>query len=344
MAASHTGNQDSMPRGTIGLGELIHAFEITNRTLNRSPKTTAWHSSNLRLFKDFLAARGSSLAISDIGIQEAREYILYLQERKRYVGHPLTPTRDERLSPRTVRAHVESLKAFFSWLFAEGYTESNKLKRLRFPAVPRRYVEVLNAEEIGRILASIDQSNPMGLHNMPVVVTLLDTGLRLAELVSLKFADARVEQGYLKVMGKGSRERMVPIGVSTQRLLLRYIYQARPQPSLAQESNVFLADTGRPLTINCVRLMLERLGRQSGVPRLHAHLCRHTFATNYLMNRGDIFTLQQILGHSSLEMVRRYVILSSEFVIGQHSRFSPLDTMHPKVNRRPRRRLSSRSS
>jgi site-specific recombinase XerD len=161
-----------MPRGNTGLGELIHAFEITNRTLNRSPKTTAWHSNNLRLFKDFLVAQGSSLAISDVGIQEAREYILYLQERKKYMGHPLTPTRDERLSPRTVRAHVESLKAFFSWLFAEGYTESNTLKRLRFPAVPMRYVEVLNAEEIGRILASIDHTTTMGLRNMAIMVTL----------------------------------------------------------------------------------------------------------------------------------------------------------------------------
>lgn len=327
LQTKQTRKYGSTPRGRVDLGGLIHAFEVTNRTLNKSPKTTAWYSNNLRLFKDFLMRHGYSLTIDDIGLEEAREYVLYLQERKKFEGHPLTPARDERLSPRTVQAHVETLKAFSAWLFEEGYTESNQLARLGCPKVPKRYVDVLSEDEVRRILSCINTEGVVGMRNAAMVTTLLDTGLRLAEMVSLKKADAHIEQGYLKVMGKGSRERVVPIGVSTQRLLLRYGYRARPEATAPSVDNLFLEANGRPLTVNCVRLMLERLGKRSGVTRLHAHLCRHTFATSYLLNGGDVFSLQQILGHSSLEMVRRYVTLASAQVTVQHRKFSPMDRM-----------------
>ena len=144
---------------------MIHAFEIRNRTLNRSPKTTAWYSNNLRLFKDFLVANGYSLAIGDIGIQKVREYIVYLQQRKRFQGHPLTPVRDQQLSPQTIRSHVETLKAFFTWLHVEGYTRDNRLEKLAFPKVPKKYVDVLSEEgkRVARLqewlLASISVRN-----------------------------------------------------------------------------------------------------------------------------------------------------------------------------------------
>ena len=169
---------------------------------------------------------------------------------------------------------------------------------------------------------------------------LLDTGVRCKELGDLKVSDVHINQGYLKVMGKGARERTLPVGSMMSNALAEYLRACRPA---SRSENVFLTETGDPMTVGGIQLMIKRLGRRCAVSRLHAHLCRHTFATNYLMNGGDIFTLQQILGHSSLEMVRRYVNLSSEYVIGQHNRFSPLDTMHPRINRQPRGRLSSRS-
>ncbi|MFC1926827.1 tyrosine-type recombinase/integrase [Chloroflexota bacterium] len=92
--------------------------------------------------------------------------------------------------------------------------------------------------------------------------------------------------------------------------------------------NVFLSSSGLPLTDNSVKLTFARLSKRSGVKRLHAHLCRHTFATRFLMNGGDVFTLQQILGHSTLEMVRRYVNLVSSHITIQHRKFSPLDRLN----------------
>jgi site-specific recombinase XerD len=141
-------------------------------------------------------------------------------------------------------------------------------------------------------------------------------------------ADAHIDEGYLKVMGKGAKERIVPIGSMAQKILLRYIYHFRSASLAAEDDRVFLTLDGRAMSDDAVQLMIRRLARKSGVRRLHAHLCRHTFATNYLVNGGDVFTLQQILGHTTLEMVKRYVNLASAHVRVQHRKFSPMDRMN----------------
>jgi integrase/recombinase XerC len=328
LAKGRSGRWEHIAKDKASLEKLIHAFEVRNRTLNRSLKTIAWYSNNLRLFERFLKAKGYSAELGRVGLPEVRDYIFYLQDKSRYEGHPLTPTKDEKLSPHTLRAHVETLKAFFSWLYEEGYAETNRLEKLKFPRVPRKYVDVLTAEDVRKVISYLDHNTALGARNVAIITTLLDTGIRVAELANLKLGDAHIEQGYLKVMGKGARERVVPIGVSAQRSLLRYLYYLRPEPSRSDVYSFFLTAEGRPLTVGCVQLVLKRAGRASGVSRLHAHLCRHTFATSYLMNGGDVFSLQQILGHSSLEMVRRYVTLASAQVTVQHRKSSPMDRMN----------------
>jgi site-specific recombinase XerD len=112
-----------------------------------------------------------------------------------------------------------------------------------------------------------------------------------------------------------------------QRALQRYIVRYRARPAYAGVENVFLSAQGIPLTGNSMKLAFARLAQRSGVRRLHAHLCRHTFATRFLTNGGDVFTLQQILGHSTLEMVRHYVNLAASDIIINHRRCSPLDRL-----------------
>jgi site-specific recombinase XerD len=120
----------------------------------------------------------------------------------------------------------------------------------------------------------------------------------------------------------------VPIGNNAQKALQRYLFRHRTRPAHTRIENVFLSVHGTPLTENRMKLMFSRLGQRSGVQRLHAHLCRHTFATRFLGNGGDVFTLQQILGHSTLDMVRHYVNLASNDIIMQHQRCSPLDRLN----------------
>ena len=154
---------------------------------------------------------------------------------------------------------------------------------------------------------------------------LLDTGLRIAELVNLKMDNVHMDEGYLKVMGKGKKERIVPIGNSVQRALQHYLFRFRPKPTNPVTDNVFLSVSSKTLTENCMKLMFSRLSQRSGVYRLHYHFCRHTFATRFLINSGDVFSLQQILGHSTLEMVGHYVNLASSHIAIQHQKYSTLD-------------------
>jgi len=153
---------------------------------------------------------------------------------------------------------------------------------------------------------------------------MLDAGLRISEVTGLRTADLNLEAGWLKVLGKGSKERIVPFGAAAQRALWRYAHHYRPEP-LGPDVYFFLTLDGRPLGTSGLTSTVKRIATRSGVPRLHPHLCRHTFATRYLINGGDVFSLQQILGHTTLEMVRRYVNLASAHVAVQHRKFSPMD-------------------
>ena len=145
---------------------------------------------------------------------------------------------------------------------------------------------------------------------------------------NLLFENTHIEEGYLKVIGKGSKERLVPIGASTQKVLWRYVLHFRPQPINESNDYLFLTIDGEKLEYNAIRLLLKRLGKKAGVPRLHAHLCRHTYATNYLCHKcGDVFRLQHILGHNTLEMVRKYVHYASSQAMMNDRTSSPVDQL-----------------
>lgn len=120
------------------------------------------------------------------------------------------------------------LKAFASWLWAEGFTPENVLTRLAVPKAPRTVVAVLQPAEIERLLGSIDPASPTGSRDLALVVLFLDTGLRLSELTSLTLEELHIEDGWLKVMGKGQKERIVPFGLRAGRLLARYVAFGRP--------------------------------------------------------------------------------------------------------------------
>jgi site-specific recombinase XerD len=129
-------------------------------------------------------------------------------------------------------------------------------------------------------------------------------------------------------MGKGSKERIVPIGDYVKMTLWTYINKVRPEPTVAGCDNLFLSTTGEPITANTIKLVFSRLAKNSGVKRLHAHLCRHTFAINYLLNGGDIFSLREILGHTTLEMVNHYLHFTRSQLTAQHHKYSPMDKLH----------------
>jgi len=310
------------------LSECIDYYEICNRAEGKSPKTIRWYSGNLRRFLGYLNLRHLPDSIEAVDIKLLRQYVLYLLKRNQFDNHPYTPVGKELLSAATVHGHVRTLRAFFSWLADEGLVEDDLARSLKPPKVTRKIVSTLSDQEIRSILNILNPANACNARNQTIFMLLLDTGLRTGELVNLKIGDAHVNEGFLKVLGKGKKERIVPIGSNAQKTLQRYLFRYRPKPAYPEINNVFLSIKGKPMSENGTKLMFARLAKRSGVHRLHAHLCRHTFATRFLINGGDVFTLRHILGHSTLEMVRYYVNLAASHVAIQHQKFSPLDRLN----------------
>jgi site-specific recombinase XerD len=233
------------------------------------------------------------------------------------------------------------LRAFASWLHSEGYTETNRLQAVKPPKIQSKVIQVLTDEEIRRLLGRFDRDDPFGARNFAAVWTLLDCGLRASELCGLATEDAHLEQGYLKVLGKGNKERLVPVGVGAQAALVRWRNYFRPEFLVGDVAHFFVNANGEALTISALEEMVKRAGIAAGVPRITCHLLRHTFATNYLVRQvGDPLRLQQILGHTSLEMVRRYVSMANVQRSLIESRNSPMDLiLAPQRHVRNARRL-----
>jgi len=183
--------------------------------------------------------------------------------------------------------------------------------------VPRRLIAPFSDPELRSLLALADE------RERALALVLLDTGLRRSELASLRVGDVRPD-GTLHVMGKGARERIVPIGASTRRALVRYL---ATRAGIAAGDPLFCGRWGRAFSARGIQLSIARLGRRAVVgTRCSPQTFRHTFARGYLVNGGDVFSLQEILGHTTLDMVRRYVNFASfETVRRLHAAAPPAD-------------------
>ena len=318
---------------------LSNQYAISNEADGKSYSTVKWYNEILTSFSGYLKNKLHNNGISLFNLEVIRGYILYLRKKPCFEGHPYTPQQDRTISVRTIQCHVRALKAFSTWLYSNGYTFENRLKNLRIPKAPVTFVEPLTPEEIRKITASINKQSPTGNRNYALFVTLLDTGLRASEAASIILNNLNLTDGYIKVMGKGSKERIVPIGKYVQRTLWVYIDKVRRDTSSIDCDNLFLTRNGIPITVNTVKLVFSRLAKSSGVKRLHAHLCRHTFAINYLLNGGDIFSLREILGHTTLEIVNHYLHFTSSQITMQHHKFSPIDRFQEQEKDHNRNRI-----
>lgn len=211
------------------------------------------------------------------------------------------------------------------------------MRRLKLPKLPKTFPEPLSEDEIQRVLSATLDCTRERLRNFSIMMLFLDTGIRLDELVNLTLPKIDFAIGEMTIFGKGSKERKVPLGLQAKKALLDYLAKERPDPTNPQDEEcIYLTVDGFPITHGAVAKMFQRVKKLAEVPNLHPHTCRHTFSVRYLVNGGDAFSLQRILGHTSLEMTRKYVNLASGDVKEKHRRFSPMDNLRFHANRRGR--------
>ena len=331
----------AMRKDDLPLEQLIDSYQLYNRAVGKSASTVAWYGVRLGLFRRFL---GDEATLEGLTVDSARAYIVHLQDRTdRHAGSPFVITATGKLSTAYIHGCVRAIRAFASWLHAENYTETNRLKAVKPPKVQHKVIPVLNDGEVQKLLGRFDQEDPFGARNYAMVFTLLDCGLRASELAGLSVKDAYLKDGYLKVLGKGNKERLVPLGAAAQKALVRWRDFFRPQFEPGDCPSLFVAADGGRMTVQALQEVVRRAARSSGVPRVYCHLLRHTFATNYLVREvGDPFRLQQILGHTSLEMVRHYVNIANVQASLLERRASPMDLILNPPTKPNARRLQSR--
>ena len=318
----------------ITLPTLIDLFLTTKQTEGRSPKTISWYREMLTRFARYVGDE-SEAKLHDIGLDDARAFVAYLQQRTtRYQDHPYKPEKEGGLSSSTIHGHVRALKAFSTWLHEEEFTKKPIFARLRRPKVSQPVIQVLSDQEIAAIVGAINPNTFLGSRLCVMTLLLLDTGIRASELCTLTLGNTFIEDSYIKVLGKGHKERIIPFGATTKKAILRYTHTFRPEPFHAGIDELILSIDGKPITRNGLGQAIKRLGKKAGVPRLHPHLFRHTFSVRYLINGGDVMTLKLMLGHTTLDVTQMYLHLAEAHVQIQHHRFSPVDRLHVSFKRR----------
>lgn len=276
----------------------------------------------LNRFVIWLPAKGETLRLVDLNDALVLGYADSLHERNtRFDNHPNHPAEAGKLSPYTVRKYIDILKRFGRWLQREGF--GNPFDCLVLPKVPKTMKIPLTDEEKQALFDALNLNSEIGVRRAAMLALMVGSGLRIGEVVSAKLADLDLTRCRLKVMGKGEKERVVPFDENAAKLLMRYLTIYRVQPASAEIDNIFLAMDGRPLTRGGAESIMRRLKAATGIKRLHAHLLRHTFVTDFLLQGGDPMDVKEIVGHTSLDVTELYRHVKSEQVNERFQRVSP---------------------
>lgn len=283
----------------VATKQAIKEFMTEQRIRGNTEKTLEYYKYVFSKFDSFCLCE----YVSQITLPICREYLLYLM--------------DSGLSSVTVQSYVRGLRAFLTWLYLSGYHEENVSNAFRLPKAHRAVVNVLTRSEIELLLSQFDIDSFYSFRNRCICLLMLDSGLRCGEVVSLTVERVHLQEKYLIVDGKCDKERIVPISSATSRELAQYL-KVKPSSEL-----FFCTSQGLPITCDTVKDFFRDLKRVEGLERIYPHLLRHTFATMYLENGGNIYNLQSILGHTSLEMVKRYLHMSKTAVLRDFDSLNP---------------------
>ncbi|UUC45541.1 site-specific tyrosine recombinase XerD [Flavobacterium cerinum] len=218
----------------------------------------------------------------------------------------------DKVNARSQTRIISGLKSFFNFLIFEGYRETTPLELIEIPKVGRKLPDTLSTEEIDGLIQAIDLSKNEGERNRAMLETLYSCGLRVSELIALKLSDLFFEEGFVKVTGKGNKQRFVPIGASTQKYILLYKESIRNHQQIKKgfEDTLFLNRRGSGLTRAMVFTIIKELAVKINLKKtISPHTFRHSFATHLLENGADLRAIQMMLGHESITTTEVYMHL-----------------------------------
>jgi integrase/recombinase XerD len=308
---------------TSDFDAAIDAFILSRHLKNASTETLHWYRKRLKPFAHFCQQRNETPSTF------SRETVLaYLNFRLQH------------LTPQTVNGDLRAIKAFARWLVREGFRNDNPTQGIEKLKEPFHYPRTLSDEQVVALVNTIAKHAHTfsGLRDLTFVCLLLDTGLRLSEALNLKLSDIDLSQGFVRVVGKGSKERFVPIGESVKVVLHRYLMRRMTVTNAGDW--LFITTLATRLTKRQAHMRLSLWAKKAGIEgvRVSPHSLRFTFVRKWLQSGGDSIVLQRILGHQTTQMTAYYARLFATDLKDAHKRHSPIDALAPTL-KLPRHRL-----
>ncbi len=279
-------------------------------------------------FKNYLKLERS---LADNSVEAYARDVIKLKQFAEFSNLPDTPLQldaehlnqflqslgEDEFSAYSQARMLSGLKSFYRFLVNEEYLKDDPTELLEAPKLGRKLPDVLSVQEIDGLFAQIDLSTPEGMRNRAMLETLYSSGLRVSELVNLKLNNIYFDVGFLRILGKGSKERLVPIGKTAMKYVKMYIEDVRVHGKIkqGQESFVFLNRNGSPLSRVMIFTIIKRLSQKAGIKKkISPHTFRHSFATHLIEGGADLRAVQEMLGHESITTTEIYTHLDRDYL------------------------------
>ena len=280
-----------------------------------SPKTVEAYLSDITNFAHFLSQNEEKIdedLLKNVSLKDFQNYLQHLFE--------------EKVQASSQARAVSSLKAFYRFLQYEKIVEQNPTELLEAPKIGRTLPDVLSVKEIESILAAIDLSTQEGHRNKAIIEVLYGCGLRVSELINLKLSQLFFRDNFIRIIGKGDKERLVPIGETAQKAVIHYIDGYRSQQKIIKgmEDILFLNRRGAKLTREMIFMMVKELAQLAGIQKsISPHTFRHSFATHLIEGGADLRAVQEMLGHASITTTEIYTHLDRDYIRSAIAQFHP---------------------
>lgn len=279
--------------------------------------------------------RGLAQNSIDSYSRDVKKLIFYLEENE-IITSPIEIGQKElqqfiytiskEINARSQARLISGLRNFFAFLIFEDYRKENPTDLIESPKIGRKLPDTLSEKEIDSLINSIDLSKPQGERNRTILETLYSCGLRVSELINLQLSDLFFEEGFIRVIGKGNKQRFVPINFQAQKYIGFYVNTIRSHIEIQKgfEDTVFLNRRGKNLTRVMIFTIIKNLATKAGIKKkISPHTFRHSFATHLLEHGADLRAIQQMLGHESITTTEIYMHLDKSFLKEVVKKFHP---------------------
>ena len=306
MSAPGAGRADELPRAFLleGFADFL-ALEQGS-----SPRTAEAYDRDVRRLGEFAVTRGVHGPV-ELTADLLRAFVFHLK--------------DLGLAPASIRRNISAVRTYFRFLLAEGHLVRDPSERLETPRRWRTLPEVLTSDEVARLLAAPSLDEPLAFRDRAMLELAYGAGLRVSEWIGLGVRDVLVEEGLVRVFGKGAKERLVPIGRSAIGAVAIYVRELRPRLERgAGQGILFLNARGEPLTRMGAWKILRKYVEQAGITKhVSPHSLRHSFATHLLEGGADLRAVQEMLGHADISTTQIYTHVDREYLRSVHRQFHP---------------------